>query len=612
MPRVVCYDVTTADETTLIDPLKRAGFEVQAYSGPLQYETIDRDADVISVFIDSQVTEEVLEQMPRLRLIAARSTGTDHIALAAARRRGVMVRNVPSYSESTVAEYAFTLLLTLMRKLPIAVQNARTGEDATTLCTGQDVAGKTIGIIGTGAIGSKMAHMAAGFGMKVIANDVTPDTALAEKLGLQYVPLPDLLAQSDIISLHTPLLDSTYHLLNSQNMNTLKPGVILINTARGELIDTRALLAGLVTGRIGGAGLDTIEGEALLSRRASLKALARAEVAPEDSLNVSIIRTLQRLPNVIITPHVAFNTTEAIARVGAATVEHITELMEDMMPQSLPGRLIIVRHAESEWNKLGKWTGRTDVHITPHGASQAIQLGQKLAASGITADVALTSKLVRTQDTWKSLRYGAGYTVTSRAASALNERDYGVYTGKNKHQVQTEIGDAAYNALRRSWNGPVEGGETLQDVYVRAIPFYMAEILPQLAAGKNVLIVSHGNTIRALMKYLEQISDEAISSVEMPHDVALVYEVNADGHMVHKEMIEAPVGQPDIPASELPQEVVQALGLDQQQNTAPVATQPAPRATPAVRTSQPQPARRVDSFRPQRPVSNNRGGRLVQ
>ena len=149
-------------------------------------------------------------------------------------------------------------------------------------------------------------------------------------------------------------------------------------------------------------------------------------------------------------------------------------------------------------------------------------------------------------------------------------------------------------------------------MYVRAIPFYMADILPQLAAGKNVLIVSHGNTIRALMKYLEQISDEAISSVEMPHDVALVYEVNADGHMVHKEMIEAPTGQPDIPASELPQEVVQALGLDQQQNTAPVATQPAPLATSAARTSQPQPAPRVDSFRPKRPVSNNRGGRLVQ
>ena len=113
------------------------------------------------------------------------------------------------------------------------------------------------------------------------------------------------------------------------------------------------------------------------------------------------------------------------------------------------------------------------------------------------------------------------------------------------------------------------------------------------------------------MKYLEQISDEAISSVEMPHDVALVYEVNADGHMVHKEMIEAPAGQPDIPVSELPQEVVQALGLDQQ-NTAPAVTQPAPRAVSAARTSQPQPARRVDSFRPQRPASSNRGGRLVQ
>ena len=187
------------------------------------------------------------------------------------------------------------------------------------------------------------------------------------------------------------------------------------------------------------------------------------------------------------------------------------------------GILVICRHAESEWNSLGIWTGLTDVGLSDKGRADAMLLGEKL--KDITFVAAYTSALIRTQQTLDGILSGKGSQLDlPRVASApLNERDYGDLTGKNKWQVQEEIGDEAFTGIRRGWDYPVPGGETLKDVYLRALPYFKSDILPRLQRGENVLMVAHGNTIRALMKEFDQVADADISTVEMPFDNILVY-----------------------------------------------------------------------------------------
>ena len=192
------------------------------------------------------------------------------------------------------------------------------------------------------------------------------------------------------------------------------------------------------------------------------------------------------------------------------------------------GILVISRHAESEWNLLGKWTGWTDVNLTEKGMREAEQLGEIIR--DIHFDAAYTSELKRTQQTCDGILHGKGDQADLERiiAKPLNERDYGDLTGKNKWEVKDEIGDEAFQGIRRGWDYPVPGGETLKDVYARAIPYFQNEILPRLQRGENILLVSHGNTIRALMKYLDQIPDEEIGKVEMPFGTLLVYEFDTE------------------------------------------------------------------------------------
>lgn len=203
----------------------------------------------------------------------------------------------------------------------------------------------------------------------------------------------------------------------------------------------------------------------------------------------------------------------------------------------MSGKLILIRHGESEWNALGKWTGWTDVSITEEGARLSRELGEKLRDTPI--DIAYDSELKRTKETLDAVLEGAGKTDVERHESgAINERDYGVYTGMLKEEVKAEIGDEAYLALRRGWDRPIENGESLKDVYSRALPFYLQTIVPELRAGKNILIVGHGNSLRALLKYIENISDEDISSTEFGHNCAIVYTVNEDGRQDTKSVVE--------------------------------------------------------------------------
>ena len=214
------------------------------------------------------------------------------------------------------------------------------------------------------------------------------------------------------------------------------------------------------------------------------------------------------------------------------------------------GTLIISRHGESEWNLLGKWTGWTDVSLTDKGKNDTRKLGEFL--EGRSIDAVYVSALRRTHETLDALMEGAGKSIRLNDSAvvktaALNERDYGDLTGKNKWEVKDEIGEEAFNGIRRGWDYPVPGGETLKDVYARVIPYFELEILPRLQVGETVLVVAHGNTIRALMKYLDSVPDDQIGKVEMPFGQLLEYHFAADIEKklpIEKIVHSAPIEQP--------------------------------------------------------------------
>jgi D-lactate dehydrogenase len=215
-----------------------------------------RDVDALSVFIYSHVTKKFLEALPNLKLIATRSTGFDHIDLDACRSRGIAVCNVPSYGENTVAEHTMALLLMMARKVHQSVIQVRSGHVDLAQLTGFDLQGKTIGVVGVGHIGLHVIRIARGFGMRVLAFDVHREAFLADLLGFEYATMDQLLEQSDIVTLHCPLTEKTHHLLGREQFARMKPGALVINTSRGGVVDTDALVEALESGKLGGAGRD--------------------------------------------------------------------------------------------------------------------------------------------------------------------------------------------------------------------------------------------------------------------------------------------------------------------------------------------------------------------
>lgn len=276
--------------------------------------------EILLPFIHPAIGASQLEMMPRLRLIATRSTGYDHIDLEAARARNVQVANVPGYGETAVAEHTFALMLAVSRKIVEAATRTRRGDYLLDGLQGFDLYGKTLGVVGVGAIGLHVIRIARGFGMKVVATDVIQHRLLAEVLDFRYVELDELLSGSDIVSLHAPALASTQHMINHETLARMKPGTLLINTARGSLVETEALSQALERGHLAGAGLDALEGEELLNHEEELL----HETEREEALRVLLAnRRLQRLPQVVITPHIAFNTHEALHRILDTTVENV-------------------------------------------------------------------------------------------------------------------------------------------------------------------------------------------------------------------------------------------------------------------------------------------------
>lgn len=279
-----------------------------------------KDADVVSVFIYSKLTEAVMSSLPKLKLIATRSTGFNHINLDAAQKRGVSVCNVPYYGENTVAEHTFALILALSRNLHRAYVRSIQGNFSLEGLRGFDLKDKTIGIIGAGSIGTHVIKMAKGFGMNIVVFDPMQNHILEEILEFKYVSLDELLSTSDIISLHCPYNENTHYLINMDNIGKVKKGALFINTARAGLIEPSALYHAIDAGIFSGAGLDVFEGEDLAAEE---NQMLSKNVSPAEMEALLKRNILLRKENVIITPHIAFDSTEAVERILDTTVGNI-------------------------------------------------------------------------------------------------------------------------------------------------------------------------------------------------------------------------------------------------------------------------------------------------
>jgi len=298
--------------------------EVVFFDEALTPETAAHAAgcEIVSVFVNCDVRKPVIDALPDLKCIATRSTGFDHIDVAYAKERGIAVATVPSYGSRTVAEFAFGLILTLSRKIFKARLQLLEGDgfDIGHL-RGFDLFGKALGVVGTGKIGRNVILFGRAFGMNVLAADPHPDEAFAKTSGCTYVQLPELLAQADVVSLHAPATPATRHLINADNVFSMKKGALLINTARGELIETDAMVRALQSGHLGGVGLDVLEDERSLREEGELLAHSPEKIADYRTLYEDHL--LMDHPNAIVTPHIAFDTEGAVREILETTARNI-------------------------------------------------------------------------------------------------------------------------------------------------------------------------------------------------------------------------------------------------------------------------------------------------
>jgi len=324
--KIVFFEIEPWEEDYLrVELEKRLPEKVylEFFETPLTNRKIKQitDAEILAVFIYSNISRETVDNLPNLKFIATMSTGFDHIDLTACQKKGIKVSNVPYYGENTVAEHTFALILALSRKIPQSIERTRKGDFTLKNLRGFDLKDKTIGIIGLGHIGRQVAQIASGFRMKVIAYDVKKDLKTAKRLKVKYVGLDYLLKKSDIISLHAPYNPLTHHLINKKNIKKIKRGAYLINTARGGLVETEALILALEKGILAGAGLDVLEEECFVKEE---KALLTKPFQKECDLKTILQNHfLLQNPKVFITPHNAFNSQEALIRILDTTINNI-------------------------------------------------------------------------------------------------------------------------------------------------------------------------------------------------------------------------------------------------------------------------------------------------
>jgi D-lactate dehydrogenase len=326
--KIAIFDVESW-ERDVFEQLVRE-HDVTFLEDPLTRDNAGRfaDRDCVAFFPQATINAEVLDQLPALKLICTRSTGVDHIDLVHCKDRGITVCNVPTYGTCTVAEHVFALLLAISHKVPEALDRTRRGDFSQSGLRGFDLIGKTFGVIGTGDIGLCTIHIARGFRMDVLAFDVRPRPEKAAKLGFTYVNLDDLLSRADIISLHVPSNPQTRNMLSHDQFARMKDGVVLINTARGDVIDIQAMLRALISGKVAAAGLDVLPEEPSIREEAELLRSAFYKRHNVETLLADHI--LFRLRNVLVTPHSGFNTREAVYRLLETTVENISAYVDGL------------------------------------------------------------------------------------------------------------------------------------------------------------------------------------------------------------------------------------------------------------------------------------------
>lgn len=317
---VVFFEINSSEKSYFQKHLP--GLKLEFYKEKLGFDNLHlaKNAGVISVFIGSKISTEIMKQLPKLKAVVTRSTGIDHIDKDYCQQNNITILNVPHYGVNTVAEHTFALILALSRNIIPSVEATKKGIFNTNGLTGFDLNGKTIGIIGFGNIGTKVAKLAHAFEMKVLVHTRT----VKDVPNVKFVSLDELLTNSDIISIHAPLTPETHHLINKNNIKLIKKGAILVNTARGPIVATEALVFALQNKILKGAALDVLEEEQTIKEERL--------VLTEDYIELSSVKTLlldhvlRDMPNVIITPHNAFNSKEAILEINQKTVENILSL----------------------------------------------------------------------------------------------------------------------------------------------------------------------------------------------------------------------------------------------------------------------------------------------
>lgn len=323
--RVVVFSSKPYDAAFLTAANRDRGHDLRFLEARLVRDTaaLASGFPAVCAFVNDQLEAEVLTCLAAegTRLVALRSAGYNNVDLAAAARLGLTVTRVPAYSPHAVAEHTVALLLALNRKLHRAWARVREGNFSLDGLLGFDLVGRTAGVVGTGKIGSAVARILTGFGCRVLAFDPAPN-AECLALGATYVPLGELLAEADIVTLHCPLTPETHHLVDAAALARMKPGAMLINTGRGALVDTRAVIDALKSGRLGHLGLDVYEEEAALF----------FEDRSWRVLQDDVFARLLTFPNVLVTGHQGFFTTEALTAIAETTLQAVTEFEQGTVP----------------------------------------------------------------------------------------------------------------------------------------------------------------------------------------------------------------------------------------------------------------------------------------
>ncbi len=319
MPRIIFLEVDDEDRKLVEKKFPDAALQGGVLSGA-ELAIACKDAEVISCFINSRFTKEVIQSLPHLKLLVTRSVGYDHIETDACAARGIIVCNVPDYGSHVIAEHVFALLLSTLRHVPEGDRKVESGSFDYHGLRGMALRGKTIGIVGTGKIGRKVAEIAHGFGMNILAVDQCRTIQLVEQTGLHYVSLPELLSQCDVITLHLPDTKDTNHIINAEAFSQMNSGVVLVNTARGSLIESSALLDALKSGKVAYALLDVLEHEQ----------------------NFAENKELISHPHVVTTPHIAFYADDSMRNMYSDAFRSIDEWIAGEKPEHVIQPLNII------------------------------------------------------------------------------------------------------------------------------------------------------------------------------------------------------------------------------------------------------------------------------